>query len=100
MPPDEAADLLANLPAETSQGLLDEMAGEDAPEVRNLLQFEQDTAGGMMNTEIVMVGVDATRGEVIDYIRFKEVEVEQLDTIVLIDRHGTLAGIVPVSRMI
>ncbi|MGA8230011.1 MAG: CBS domain-containing protein [Candidatus Acidiferrales bacterium] len=100
MPPDEAADLLANLPSETSEGLLDEMEGEDAQEVRNLLQFEEDTAGGMMNTQIVMVALDATRGEVIDYIRFNEVEVEQLDTIVLIDRQGTLAGIVPVSRMI
>ena len=100
MPPDEAADLLANLPSETSEGLLDEMEGEDAQEVRNLLQFEEDTAGGMMNTQIVMVALDATRGEVIDYIRFNEVEVEQLDTIVLIDRQSTLAGTVPVSRMI
>jgi magnesium transporter len=100
MPPDEAADLLASLPSETSEGLLDEMEGADAQEVRNLLQFDADTAGGMMNSEIVMVAHDATRGEVIDYIRFHDIEVEQLDTIVLIDRQATLAGTVPVSRMI
>jgi len=100
MPPDEAADLLANLPSETSQELLEEMEGEGAQEVRNLLQFEEDTAGGMMNSDIVVAALDATRSEVIDYIRSHDVEVEQLDTIVLIDRQAILAGTVPVSRMI
>jgi magnesium transporter len=100
MRPDEAADLLANLPVETSTELLQEMERKDAQEVRELLKFEEHTAGGMMNTEVVVVGEDATRGEVLDYIRFHEVPVDQIDNVVLINREATLAGTVPIARLI
>ncbi|MFY9530237.1 MAG: CBS domain-containing protein [Candidatus Acidiferrales bacterium] len=100
MRPDEAADLLANLPVETSTELLQEMERKDAQEVRELLKFEENTAGGMMNTEVVVVGEDATRGEVLDYIRFHEVPVDQIDNVVLINREATLAGTVPIARLI
>src|SRR5579862_1289451 len=84
MPPDEAADILANLAPETSKEVIGEMEHREAAEVRELLRFEEHTAGGMMNTEIVVVGEDATRGEVIDFIRFNEIAPDELDNIVLI----------------
>src|SRR6059058_2138314 len=55
MAPDAAADLLADLPKETSEELLEEMPGREAEEVRELLEFDPATAGGMMNTEFVFV---------------------------------------------
>jgi Mg/Co/Ni transporter MgtE len=54
----------------------------------------------MMNTEIVVVGEDATRGEVVDYIRFHEISLDQLDNVVLINRDAELAGTVPVARLV
>jgi magnesium transporter len=54
----------------------------------------------MMTTEIVVVGEDATRGEVVDYIRFHEIPTDQLDNVVLIDRDATLAGNVPIARLL
>ena len=65
-----------------------------------LLDFGPHTAGGMMTTEIVVVGEDATRGEVVDYIRFHEISPDQLDNIVLINREAKLAGTVPVARLV
>ncbi|HEY6442202.1 MAG TPA: CBS domain-containing protein [Candidatus Acidoferrales bacterium] len=100
MNPDEAADLIQNLEPETSKEVLEEMDHRDAREVTELMRFDQNTAGGMMNTEIVVVGEDATRGEVVDYIRFHEIGIEQLDNIVLINRDAALAGTVPVARLI
>src|SRR6202035_167144 len=50
MAPDEAANLLGGLEEETTQGILDEMEHEPKNEVTELLEFEEDTAGGMMNT--------------------------------------------------
>ncbi len=100
MNPDEAADLIQNLEPETSKEVLEEMDHRDAREVTELMRFDQNTAGGMMNTEIVVVGEDATRGEVVDYIRFHEVGLDQLDNIVLINRDAALAGTVPVARLI
>jgi magnesium transporter len=100
MSPDAAADLIANLSPEASEEVLHEMGHREAEEVAGLLRFAQNTAGGMMTTEIVVVGEEATRGEVIDYIRFHEIPVDQLDNIVLIDREATLAGAVPISRLL
>ena len=53
MAPDEAADVLAGLNEETSHEILEEMEHEPKNEVSELLEFEEDTAGGMMNTEYV-----------------------------------------------
>ncbi|MFZ0736628.1 MAG: CBS domain-containing protein [Candidatus Acidiferrales bacterium] len=100
MRPDEAADLLANLAPERSQEIIDEMPGREAHEVQELLRFEHDTAGGMMNTEVVIVAEDATRGEVVDYIRFHDVPLDQLDNVILIDRDSVLRGKVRVSRLL
>ncbi|MGH9729584.1 MAG: magnesium transporter MgtE N-terminal domain-containing protein [Candidatus Acidiferrales bacterium] len=99
MPPDDAADLLADLPPETSRELLKEMPKREAEEVKGLLQFEGNTAGGMMTTEVVQVGEDATRGEVVDYIRFHDVPLDQLDTVILIDTHAVFVGTVSVTRL-
>lgn len=99
MPPDEAADVLADLPPERSRELLEEMPKREAEEVKGLLQFEGHTAGGMMTTEVVQVGEDATRGEVVDYIRFHDVPLDQLDTVILINTHAVFVGTVSVTRL-
>ena len=100
MAPDAAADLLADLPNETSQELLEEMPNEEAAEVRELLSFDPATAGGMMNTEFAFVSETTTRDEVLRWLRSQEFNVEQLDTIVLLDKLGHFAGTVPVARML
>jgi magnesium transporter len=100
MNPDEAADLIQNLEPATSREVLDEMETREANDVESLLNFGPDTAGGMMNTDIVVVGEDATRGEVIDHIRFHEIPPDQLDNIVLINRDAKLAGTVPIARLV
>jgi len=100
MNPDEAADLIQNLEPDTSKEVLGEMEHREAHEVRELMRFDENTAGGMMNTELVVVGEDATRGEVIDYIRFHDISLDQLDNIVLINKDAQLAGTVPVARLI
>lgn len=100
MPPDEAADLIANLEPETSEEVLGEMDHREAQEMKELLRFEEHTAGGMMNTQIVVVGEDATRGEVIDFIRFNQISPDELDNIVLINKDAALAGTVPVTRLL
>jgi magnesium transporter len=100
MDPDEAADLLADLSPETSRELLEELPRDDAQEVTALLQFEEHSAGGMMNTDFVLVGLDADREEVLDWIRGLEIHTEQLDNILLIDRQAVLAGTVAVGRLL
>ncbi|HEV2342374.1 MAG TPA: CBS domain-containing protein [Candidatus Acidoferrales bacterium] len=100
MQPDEAADVLADLSPERSRALLREMPRREAAEVRGLLQYEENTAGGMMTTDLIEVGEDATRGEVVDYIRYHEVPLDQLDTVILINKDAAFTGTVPVSRLL
>lgn len=100
MSPDAAADLIQNLEPETSREVLDEMEHREAHEVEELLRFGENTAGGMMTTEIVVVGEDATRGEVVDHIRFHEIPADQLDNIVLINRDAALAGTVTIASLL
>jgi CBS domain-containing protein len=100
MNPDEAADLIASLPPDTAKEVVEEMEGQEKTEVEALMRYEEKTAGGMMNTELVVVGEDATRGEVVDYIRFNEIVPDQLDNIVLINHYGALSGTVPIARLV
>lgn len=100
MSPDAAADLIQNLEPETSREVLGEMENREAAEVEELLRFDENSAGGMMTTEIVVVGEDATRGEVVDHIRFHEIPADQLDNIVLINRDAQLAGTVPIAHLL
>jgi magnesium transporter len=100
MAPDAAADVLADLSPETSQELLEEMPGKEAKEVRELLQFEENTAGGMMNPDFVFVGESATRDEVVEWIRSKDLNLDQLDAVVLIDNAAGFSGTVPLGRLL
>src|SRR5579864_9142098 len=100
MAPDAAADLLADLPKETSDELLGEMPRQEASEVRELLSFDESTAGGMMNSEFVFVGENSTRDEVLAWMRTQELSLEQVDSVVLVDVAAKFTGTVPVARLL
>jgi magnesium transporter len=100
MAPDQAADLLSGLSPETSNELLDEMVHHEASDVRRLMKFDQNTAGGMMNTQFMLVGETATREEVIEWIRSNESDLEQLDAVFLTDLDAKFTGIVPTGRLL
>jgi len=100
MAPDAAADLLGDLPSKTSEGLLEEMPGREADEMRELLQFDPSTAGGMMNSDFVSVGEGSTREDVLGWMREQDLKVDQLDTIVLLNGGGEFSGVAPIGRLL
>ncbi len=72
MDPDDAADLLAELSAERSEELLQMMEPEEADDVRLILSYGPDTAGGLMTTEPIILPADATIAEALALIRRHE----------------------------
>ncbi len=72
MSPDEAADLLAELPQERSEDLLEMMETEEREEVKLLLSYPEDTAGGLMTTDVVIVSPALTAAQAIESIRAQE----------------------------
>lgn len=102
LPPDEAADLLADLPAETSDQLLELMEEEDAQDVRSLLAYPEDSAGGIMNTEFAVVPVGLRAGEALDYLRNSEQaqEDEAMYYVYVVDDQGRLNGVVTLRDLV
>jgi magnesium transporter len=100
MAPDAAADVLGELTKETKEELLEEMPGLEAEEVRELMEFDPATAGGMMNPDFVFVGETTTKEEVVEWIRKQDLNRDQLDTIVLLDSSAQFSGVVPVARLL
>jgi Mg/Co/Ni transporter MgtE len=99
MSPDEAADVLSGLEEEMSKEILEEMEHAPKKEVRELMEFEEDTAGGMMNTEYVALRDSSTVAEAIQTLKGNEELIETLNTLFLIDHQERLTGSVPVARL-
>ena len=100
MNPDAAADLLADLPQERTSEILLEMEPQDRQEISELLEFGENTAAGRMNTEYVALGVTATAHDAVEALRHFEGGIETVSTIYLVDSRGTLAGAVPLSKLV
>jgi magnesium transporter len=100
MAPDAAADVLGDLSKETSEELLDEMPGQEADEVRELLEFDPATAGGMMNPDFAFVGEASTREEVIEWMRGQDLNLDQLDNVVVLDSEALYSGVVPIGKLL
>jgi magnesium transporter len=100
MDPDAAADLLADLTEDHTSEILLEMAPKERKEMVELLEFNENTAAGRMNTEYMAVGVSATAHDAVETLRRFEGGVETVSTIYLVDSHGTLAGAVPLAKLV
>jgi len=72
MQPDDAADLLSELPQAEAEKLLELMEPDEAAPLRRLLTYSEDTAGGMMTTDPVVLPPDATVAEALARVRQPE----------------------------
>src|SRR4029077_11083839 len=100
MDPDAAADLLADLNEDHTSEILQEMAPKERKEMVELLEFKENTAAGRMNTEYMALDVSATAHDAVEALRRFEGGIETVSTIYLIDSHGTLAGAVPLAKLV
>ena len=100
MPPDEAADVLQELPPETSARLLAGMEKEGAEEIKDLLGFEENTAGALMTTHYVALAQPSTVEHVIEALKQFEGSVESVHSVYLVTSEEVLAGAVPLARIL
>lgn len=94
MPSQAAADLIGELDAEVTEDLLAAMTDEAEDEVRDLLLYPADSAGGLMTTDIAALPLGLTTGEAIERIRQLHEEYEDLSYIYVVDEEDRLQGVI------
>ena len=92
--------LLADLPEKRTSEILLEMQPQERKEMVELLEFKENTAAGRMNTEYLAVHVTATVHDAVEASARFEGGVETVSTIYLVDSQGTLAGAVPLAKLV
>ncbi|MBF6612048.1 MAG: magnesium transporter [Chloroflexi bacterium] len=100
MDPDEAADVLADLPADRAADLLSRMDKEEAEDVRELLAYPEDSAGGIMTTEYIAIPSDLTAQQTIERLRELSPDAETIYYLYVTDAEETLLGVTSLRDLI
>ena len=100
MEPDDAADILGDLEPERAQDLLSRMEADEAEDVRELLTFDDDSAGGLMTTDVVTVPPTATADEAIGLVRQQAAEMDNVYYVYVVDEGERLLGVLSLRELI
>lgn len=99
MEPSEAADVLNELEEEQSEQILDEMEPQEKEDVEELLEFSENTAGGLMDTGFLALPQDATVAEAMEALKKSEEIIEDLHYLFLVDDENHLRATVPLAKL-
>ena len=99
LPSDDAAALLGDLPEELSVSVLELMRHKESGEVQNLLEYDDQTAGRIMNPNVFALAEDLTAGEAIEALQGSR-EVEMVFYLYLVDARRHLVGVVSLRRLL
>jgi magnesium transporter len=100
LPSDVATDLLSEIPPEQTEQILEQIPDEDSREVKKLLRYSDESAGGVMGTEYISVTEETTVQETIDCIREQAGEIFQLSNVYVVDREEHLTGKIPLVKLL
>lgn len=102
MSDDDAADLIGEMDPEDQARVLAALPVEDAGEIRDLMRYPEDSAGGIMTTELVAIPVGLTAAEATEEVRrqAQEHEMEELYVVFVVDRRRVLQGFLPLARLV
>ncbi len=97
---DDIADILQQLPKAIIREVLSSMGSQDRHRVERVIQFEENSAGGLMSTEMITVRAPLTLDVVLRYLRRHEQLPSNMDAIYVVGRHDTLIGVLPLSKLL
>jgi magnesium transporter len=97
---DDLAYVFADLPETVTRELLRSMDQQDRERLRTVLSFSEDSAGGLMNMDIISLRPDVTVEVVLRYLRMRGELPEKTDSLFVVDRHDRYLGTVPLTRLL
>ncbi len=100
MDSDDAADILGDVTDEKAEDILDTVPDEVDQEVSMLLEYDEESAGGIMQIELVEANEKATVAETIEKLRAKADEIKDVHNIFVVDENRKLKGVAPLRDLI
>src|SRR3954447_23996805 len=100
MDPDDATDVIDELPDREAQQILIEMQPDEAAEIRELLAFPPDSAGGLMTPSFVAISPDLRADQAIGPLRKISEEVETMYYVYVLDPEEHLLGVLSLYRIV
>lgn len=101
LPHDAAADVLGDMEDDESETYLDKLPHKFSEEVRELLTYNEDTAGGMMNPVVLTVNSEMSVKDVLNHIRISATEDNmELYYVYVVDKQNHLLGVVSLRRLL
>ena len=89
---DDIADIVGDMPVERSKSLMNMMKGRDTDQLKTLLTYDDDSAGGIMTTEYIAIDSSLTVGETLRKIKEIGPKTEVIETIFVVDSAKKLIG--------
>lgn len=99
MSSDDAADIIGNMPDDLADAILDIMHDEDSEEIEHLLQYNEDTAGGIMSTEIFWLKEDVTAENAIKALQHDK-EAEMVFYLYVVNEARQLVGVLSLRQLL
>jgi magnesium transporter len=97
---DDAADMIGELDPEEQDRVLATLSVEDAGDIRQLLEYDEESAGGIMTTEMVSVRDSLSAAEAIEEVRRQGQEIGEFYSIFVVDDHNRLLGTLPLQALV
>ncbi|TDJ62927.1 MAG: magnesium transporter [Proteobacteria bacterium] len=97
---DDAADILQDLPESRANEVLRSMDEQNRERIASILSYPEDTAGGLMNVDVVTVRADVEVDVVLRYLRLHGAIPEKTDSLMVVDRDNTYLGVLPLASLV
>ncbi len=101
METDDAVDLMRELDEDTQEEILSHIEDvEQAGDIVDLLKYDEDTAGGLMGTEMIVVNENWSMPQCIDEMRKQAEDMDEIYYVYVVDDDDRLRGVLPLQRLI
>ena len=100
MDSDDATDIVSELPTEVAEAVLESIDKQDSDEVKELLKYPEESAGGIMALEFVSMQENVTVEEAIQRIRKAAEEISEIYNVYVTNEDGILTGVLPLRQLI
>jgi magnesium transporter len=97
---DDAADILRDLPESRADEVLRSMDEQNRTRIAAVLSYSEDTAGGLMNVDVVTVRADVEAETVLRYMRLRGSIPDKTDSLIVVDRENTYVGLLSLASLV